>query len=188
MPQAVQHEFFTLRVSGGRAQPPAQPIDGFCSFALGDLRDGLQRRRQAVDREANRVREIRVEDQEFRDPFRTQLGCIHFTVGFKRRTGLKQTNPLQEIAAHADIEFQIGIGLELGFEQTRRRRRTFDRAPDLDELPAFTVRHGRVGDALKQVAAFLDRLKELVRLVVPDGGDFRAAHLHRQAVDLFPHL
>ena len=55
----------------------------------------------------------------------------------------------------------------------------------LDELPAFAVGHGGIGDALKQMRAFFDGLQEIAG--VPD---FRraAAHGVEQAVQLLPHF
>src|SRR6516164_1354939 len=76
----------------------------------------------------------------------------------------------------------------MGVEQGRQRVAALHIAAKLDELPAFAVAHGGVGNALKEVRALLDGAKKLVRL--QDPALFRAAfdYLQIELVELLPHL
>ena len=49
-------------------------------------------------------------------------------------------------------------------DQARDGVGALDEAAELNVVPAFSVRHGGVGYALKQVGAFLHGAKELVRV------------------------
>ena len=60
--------------------------------------------------------------------------------------------------------------------------------PDADEIPAFAVRHGGVGDALEKVRASHDALEKLMRTGGQQFPRVVALHEKIEPVDLFPHL
>ena len=60
-------------------------------------------------------------------------------------------------------------------QQLRRGGGALDVTADLDELPALAVAHGGIGDALKQMHAFVDEREEIRRAACRqvDGGRSR---------------
>src|ERR1035438_4130544 len=53
---------------------------------------------------------------------------------------------------------------EVGADQAGDGFGAFDEASELDVMPAFAVRHGGIGDALKEVCAILHGAEEAVRI------------------------
>ncbi len=73
------------------------------------------------------------------------------------------------------------------FEKRRQRVGTLDVTAELDELPAFAVAHGRIGDAVKQICAFEHGQEEVVRLQDPLFSGAALDHVKIQTIELFPH-
>ncbi len=54
---------------------------------------------QRIDREAQRVRKLRIQQQEFQDPLRRQVRRIHLAVRLKRRRRPQQPHPVKVLVA-----------------------------------------------------------------------------------------
>ena len=57
-----------------------------------------------------------------------------------------------------------------------------------DKLPAFVVRHSRIGDTLKQLRPFQDRFEELVRAVLKHALCVAGHEQQIESVNLLPHF
>ena len=77
---------------------------------------------------------------------------------------------------------------EMRADETGHGIGAFYEPPQLDVMPAFAVRHGGVGDALKQVCSFLHGAKEDMRIKQADLAGGRAFDVQEEAIELLPHF
>ncbi len=122
------------------------------TFAGRGLIDGFERVLHTVGREAHRVRKFAVEQQKFGHALGPQIGGVDLAIGFKRGATAEQADPLHVLAGIHGLPG--GKFVEIDIEQARGGGGAFDEAAHLDELPAFAVIHGGIGDALHQMRAF----------------------------------
>src|ERR1700761_4888180 len=118
-------------------------------FAL----DRVQRLVQPVDRVANGVRKLRIEQQEFHDALIGQVGRIYLAIGLKRSTGPEQSDPFQILVGVdriLDLRENIAV---IDIEQLGGRRGALQKTPYLQKLPSLAVAERGVGDSLEEVHA-----------------------------------
>jgi len=125
-----------------------------------------------------------VQNQEFGDPLRLHIGSVRLAISLEGGAGAQQSDPLQVDAFRSGRSGLMEF-MEVRAHQSRDGHGTFEIAPGLDELPALTVGHGGIGDALEQMRAFFDGLQEIAG--IPHFGR-TAAHGVEQAIQLLPHF
>ena len=106
------------------------------------------------------MRKTRMQNQEFRDALRLHIRGIRLAISLERGARAQQSDPLQIDA------FSRGVGGLMEFAKVRAHQSgnghgALQVAAGLDELPALAVGHGGIGDALKQMRALFDGLKEV---------------------------
>src|ERR1700722_20898340 len=97
------------------------------------------------------MRELGIQQQKPRYPPWTQFRRVAPAVGLKRSAGFQQSHPLEIFFALHRLIKRMRETSEVRADQPRQRFGALDKPPKLDVLPSFTVRHGGVGHALKQV-------------------------------------
>src|SRR5258707_8845027 len=103
-----------------------------------------------------------IQEQKFCNAIELYVGGVHLAIGFKGGTTAQQSDPFQVLAVGWSL---IGVTVipeevaELDIEQPRSCRCAFDKTAELDELPAFVVAHGGIGEPLKQVGALFHRIQ-----------------------------
>ncbi len=183
--QAGDH-FFERREHQPGAQTAGDLGHARRSLAGRRLIDGFERSLQVVGRKADRMRKFVVEQQKLGHALRTQIGGVDLAVSFKRGAAPQQADPFHVLARVHRLSG--GKFVEVDVEQARDGRGALDEPAHLDELPAFAVVHGGIGDALHQVRAFENDGQKIQRLGLPKAGRFHAPHFVKKAVELFPHL
>src|SRR5260221_14327147 len=78
--------------------------------------------------------------------------------------------------------------LKVYIEECRCREGTLDKMTKVNKVPALTMVHGGIGDALEKLYPFLHARQKCVRLDVPDFINTCMLDLKKEPVDLFPHL
>ena len=142
--------------------------------------------------------ELGVEQKELEDPLGGEVGGVDLAVGLKGGGGAEQAHPVEVLVRLGEIVGEIVVVKEIGVEGLEQHGGgggALDEAADLDELPAFAVAHGGVGDALELVDGFHDLLEELGRfglgkegLGVHVGVHFGAGDLEVERIEAGPHF
>src|SRR5208337_497083 len=171
--------------SGAQASGDA---DWLLRLALGQFGDSSERGVEAVDRKCDRVRKAGIEQEKFRDAQRAKLGGVSFAVGLEGGAGLEQSDPFEILLAFDGLVERMRKAAEVGADQAGDGFGAFDEASELDVMPAFAMRHGRVGDALKQVCAILHGAEEAVRIGEAGVAGGRALDLQKETIELLPHF
>ena len=113
------------------------------------------------------MRELRGQEQELGHAQRTDFCRVGLAVGLKGRARFQQAHPLEIFFALHRLIKRVRETPEVRAYQACQFVGAFDEASQLDVLPSFAVRHGRVGDSLEQVRAFLHGAKEYVSIQQP---------------------
>ena len=144
------------------AQTSGNPLDVRGTAATGFAADFLDCSLQRLGGEANGMRKTLMQHQEFRDAIGLDLGGVGFAVGFKSGAGAQQADPFQ-VTVLGFAMIRLLKRAEMHADQNGQAHSPLEEPASLNELPALAVSHGGVGNALKQVRAFLDGVKELAR-------------------------
>jgi hypothetical protein len=126
------------------------------AFAL----DGLERVLEAINGEAQGVREPFVEEEELEDALGCEIGGVDLAVGLEGGRGTEQTHPVEVLVLVVERVVGGPEILVVGLDEDGSCRGALDVAADLDELPSLAVAHGGVGDALELVNRLHDTLQE----------------------------
>src|SRR5262245_61506707 len=128
-----------------------------------------------------------VEQQEIHDLVR-RYPTMSLAVHLKRAGRAQYRSPLNVVKRSANIEDGWKQDEVLHVQNTRRLVRSLQHPAQVNKAPSFTVRHGSVGDAGKQMAGLLDRGQEIVQLLncPAVSGFFNDCQV--EFVNLLPHL
>ena len=143
-------------------------------------RDGVERDVHALHRVADRVRELRVDEQELRDPVRLQIRREHLAIRVERRAAGEQRNPVEIVRLVGRSEVRV--------EQHRHGAGALGELSELNEAPPFAVRHRRLADAVEAERAFPHGGHEPHHRLVVFHVVAEAHRLVIHAVELLPHL
>lgn len=142
----------------------------------------------AIDGECYGVRKAWIEQEKFRDAQRAQFGGVSFAVGLEGGAGFQQSHPFEILFAFDGLIERMRQADEVIADQAGDGFGAFDEASELDVMPALAVRHGGIGDALKQVCAVLHGAEEAVRIGQASVAGCGALDLQEEAVELLPHF
>src|ERR1044071_9975635 len=113
----------------------------------------MERGIKTIETETDRAGKSGVSDDEFRDLPRRDLAEIDFPIRLQRAAGTQDRHPLDRIDVAADALPCRQQDVILNVEESRGAIGPLQQFPDPDEVPAFAMRHGRVGNALEQMRA-----------------------------------
>src|SRR5438105_4816329 len=148
----------------------------------------MQRDVERVDAKANRAREIGMGDEKLRHLPRRDLADVKLAVGFECAARFEHRHPLNRVHVTADIFAARQKDVIFYIEDTRSAVAALEQPADTDEIPAFAVRHGRVGDALKTMRPCDDPLEKFVRTRLEQSRSLLALHEKIKSIDLLPHF
>ena len=121
---------------------------------------------QAVHAEAHGMWKLGVQQQKLGYALGPQLRGVDLAVGFKRGAASAAVRSIP----YARPRWRLGAGpkelLEMRIDEARGVLHALDEAAGLDELPAFAVQHGGIGDAVEQMRALFDGVHQVERLRV----------------------
>src|SRR5580658_2189513 len=132
--------------------------------------------------------ELGIQQQKLRHAQRTDLSRVRLAISLKRRARFQQTYPLEIFFTFNRLIERVRQAPEMRADQARQFVGALDEAPELNVLPAFAVRHGRIGHALKQMRSLAHRPKKYIRMQQPGLALGGASYLKIQTVELLPHL
>ena len=121
-------------------------------------------RLKCIGRETNRMRKLGVQQQKLGDALRPQIGGVDFAVGFETRCKLRSSPIHSMCSTRSGSAGWRKNSAKCRSTSARDGLHALHEAAHLDELPAFAVSHGGIGDALKQMRALRDGQQEIVRL------------------------
>ena len=154
--QAAGHDFVDLAEGQGCLHAAGDAFDAGGAAAGNFGADLFHRGFRGVGGETDGVREAGVQHQKFGDAVGTQIRGVGFAISFESGAGAQQADPFQRLRLGA---FAVKLA-EMHAQQRGERGGAFQRSAGLNELPAFAVGHGRIGDALKKMRAVLDGVAE----------------------------
>src|SRR3569833_508491 len=154
--------------------------------AASGVLDGLNRLAYAVYRVSNGVREVAIEKKEFQDAIGAQVCGIDLAISFKRGTAAEQADKF-EVLVTGDLA--LGRMKEMSLVHIQQGSDcvcTLQVAAQPDEMPALSVDHCRVADAIEEVNGVDDGSKNVVdvRTELSFGG--RCMHLVIEAIEALP--
>src|ERR1700744_82628 len=118
---------------------------------------------QPVNRITDRMRKLGIEQKKFNDALISKVSRVDLAACLKGRAGAQQTDPLQIFVSVLTIGKDIAL---INIQQRRRRRGTFEKAPNLQKLPALAVAQRRVRNSLEKMHAIDNRRQKFGELRV----------------------
>ncbi len=106
----LREDLVHLGIAQRRLQPAGDAREMLGALLAAFALDGVQRVLQGVDGEAQRVREVGVQQQELEDLLRRQVGGVDLAVGLEGRARAQQPHPLQILVALGDA---VGVAPEI---------------------------------------------------------------------------
>src|SRR5271163_1116879 len=113
---------------------------------------------------------------------------VSFAISLERITRLEQAYPFKIFRAVDGLIGRLTQTLEVSSYQGSNSLHALDEAAKLNIMPAFAMRHGRIGNSLKKVSPIPHGLKEFVGL---QNGGLRLGDVIRlevKAIEALPHL
>src|SRR5947207_10997176 len=183
----VGHDLFDLYEAqvGAHASCQARWRIG---FAFSQFTHGAQGGVHFVHREADRMREICVQQQELRNPQWPQLGGVFLAVSLEGGTIFQKSYPLKIFVGVDGVFPGLGELSKMGGNQCCQAVSSLHKAPKLNILPALAMAHCRVGYALKKMGAIEGSAKEQLRVQDPALACGGRDDLEIEPVELLPHL
>src|SRR5580704_10420268 len=152
----------------------AGPLDGF---------DGTH---DAVDRIANGVREVAIEEEEFENAIGGHIGCVDLAVGLERGATTQKAHLLKVLDAGMLPLWGTEKIRLIHLEQRRRCVGALQISAETNELPSLPVNHGGVAYALEEVNAIDDGSQEIIQIGVELVFGLRRTDLVIEAVKSLP--
>src|SRR5438270_4603216 len=104
-----------------------------------------------LNTEADGPGKLRMADQKLGDLPGRDLPNINRAVSLKRAARFQDRHPLDGIDVAADLFSRRQEEMIFDVENARGVVGPFEKSSDANEIPAFAMRHGRVGDSLDQM-------------------------------------
>src|SRR5271155_6248366 len=134
----------------------------------------------SIQRIADRVRELRLQQEEVRYPFWFELRRARLAISFERGTTVQQAHPIQII--------RMLIDHKVGIKQNAEIACPLDIFAELDKVPALVVIHSGVRYSVKPIRSFANQAHHSHCTCVVVGLQLRASDGVKETIEVLPHL